>query len=242
MLAQSIAKPITRLTHATKAIAQGDYTHRVETTKDGEIGSLASSFNAMVEQVQRSRQTEKDFLANVSHELRTPLTSIQGFAQAILDGAVTDMVGAHRAAQTIFSETARMSRLIGDLLTIARLESGQLNLSSEQIDLCELLPRWVGASAAARAEKNAHARRDDRRTSYRSQATQEGLEQVFSNLVDNAIKYSPDGASVTVAARRESVTPTPRRRRVERAVERMGHDRGARCRSWDSEPGFAAPI
>lgn len=214
LLARSIAKPITRLTQATEAITQGEYSHRVEAKKDGELGRLAASFNSMVSQVQRSRQMEKDFLANVSHELKTPLTSIQGFAQAILDGAVTDMVGARRAAQTIFGETARMSRLIGDLLTIARLESGQLNLISEKIDLHESLPHWV-------ERLQPHAREKDETliaiVDPLPPITGDPgrLEQVVSNLVDNAIKYSPAGASVTVTAKKEALTPTPRRRAAE---------------------------
>ena len=97
------------MTHATEAIARGQYDHRVKANDTDEIGRLGMSFNAMAEQVQRSSQTEKDFLANVSHELKTPLTSIQGFAQAILDGAVHDADGIQRAAQTIFDETARMA-------------------------------------------------------------------------------------------------------------------------------------
>jgi signal transduction histidine kinase len=211
LLARSIAKPITRLTQATEAIAQGEYSHRVEAKKDGEIGRLAASFNSMVAQVQRSRQMERDFLANVSHELKTPLTSIQGFAQAILDGAVTDMVGARRAAQTIFGETARMTRLIGDLLTIARLESGQLSLISEKIDLSESLPHWVERLQPRAQEKDETlvALVDPLPTITGDPGR---LEQVVSNLVDNAIKYSPNGASVTVTAKTETQTPTPRRR------------------------------
>ena len=143
LLARSIAGPITRLTQATEALARGQYDYRVPSKGKDEIGRLAGSLNTMAEQVQRARQMEKDFVANVSHELKTPLTSIQGFAQAILDGAVTDMVGAHRAAQTIFDETARMGRLISDLLTLARFESGQLSLAKQPLDLTNALPRWV---------------------------------------------------------------------------------------------------
>ncbi len=214
LLARSIAKPIARLTQATEAIAQGEYDHRVEAKGSGEIKRLAASFNSMVVRVQRTRQIEKDFLANVSHELKTPLTSIQGFSQAILDGAVTDIIGARRAAQTIFAETARMSRLIGDLLTIARLESGQMSLMNEKIDLCESLPRWVERLQPRAQEKNETlvAMVD----SIPPITGDPGrLEQVVSNLVDNAIKYSPAGASVTVTAKAESLTPTPRRRAAE---------------------------
>ena len=204
ILARSIARPITRLTQATEAIARGQYDHRVDARGGDEIGRLAKSFNTMAAQVQSARQMEKDFVANVSHELKTPLTSIQGFAQAILDGTTQDLDGARRAAHTIFDEAARMARLVGNLLTLARFESGQLPMAREPVDLNDLLPRWV-----------------DR---YRARATAAGetiitvldplpeivgdagrLEQVVVNLVDNALKYNHPGGSVTVTAKSNAI-------------------------------------
>ena len=203
LLARSIARPITRLTQATEAIARGQYEHRVQAKGGDEIGRLAASFNTMAEQVQRSRQMEKDFVANVSHELKTPLTSIQGFAQAILDGAVQDLNGARRAAQTIFDETARMARLVGDLLMLARLESGQMPLAHETIDLNESLPRWV-----ERFHERANTAGETLSTVIDSLPPITGdpgrLEQVVANLVDNAIKYNHPGGSVTVTAKTEA--------------------------------------
>jgi two-component system OmpR family sensor kinase len=204
LLARSIARPITRLTQATEAIAHGQYEHRVQVKGSDEIGRLGTSFNTMAEQVQRSRQMEKDFVANVSHELKTPLTSIQGFAQAILDGAVPDMEGARRAAQTIYDETARMARLVGDLLMLARLESGQIPIAQERIDLTELLPRWVD-----RLRPHADASGETIVTVIDSVPPITGdagrLEQVIANLVDNALKYNRPGGSVTLTAKADTI-------------------------------------
>ncbi len=223
LLARSIAGPITRLTHATEAIARGQYDHRVQIRGDDEIGRLATSFNSMAEQVQRSRQMEKDFVANVSHELKTPLTSIQGFAQAILDGAVTDLVGARRAAQTIFDETARMTRLIGDILTLARFESGQIPLAHETIDLAQLLPIWVERfrSRADSLNESLVAVIDPLPAITGDPGR---LEQVVANLIDNALKYNSPGGSVQVTAKKLAAqsatksTVTLRRRAAERAT------------------------
>ncbi len=209
LLARSIARPITRLTQATEAIARGEYDHRVPGKGSDEIGRLGASFNTMVEQVQRSRQMEKDFVANVSHELKTPLTSIQGFSQAILDGATQDLDGARRAAQTIFDEAARMARLVGDLLTLARLESGQVSLAQEQVDLTELLPRWVD-----RCRPHANSQGEtivtviDPIPPIIGDASR--LEQVVTNLIENAIKYNRPGGSVTVTAKAETLESTGR--------------------------------
>ncbi len=203
-LARSIAKPITQLTQATESFAAGHYDFRVRDPGKDELGRLSNSFNTMADQVQHARQMEKDFLANVSHELKTPLTSIQGFSQAILDGAVTDMQGAHRAAQTIFDETARMARLVGGLLTLARLESGETPLAPQPLDLAQLVPCWVD-----RLQPNAQAQGValtcvvEPVPSIAGDAAQ--LEQVILNLVDNALKYNHPGGSVTVTTRAQTV-------------------------------------
>jgi signal transduction histidine kinase len=201
LLARSIAGPITRLTRATEAIAHGQYDHRVVASDADELGRLGQSFNTMAEQVQHSRQTEREFLANVSHELKTPLTSIQGFAQAILDGAVQDAEGVHRAAQTIFDETGRMARLVGELLTLARFESGQVPLAHETVDLKMLLPHWV-----ERFQPRATALGESVLTLIDPVPPITGdvgrLEQVVNNLVENALKYNHPGGTVTVSAKR----------------------------------------
>jgi two-component system OmpR family sensor kinase len=201
LLARSIAGPITRLTRGTEAIARGQYEHRVQARGSDEIGRLGKSFNTMAEDVQRSRQMEKDFVANVSHELKTPLTSIQGFAQAILDGAVPDSAGVQHAAQTIYDETTRMARLVGDLLTLARFESGQIPLAHESVDLAQSLPRWV-----ERFQPRAHELGESITAVIKPVPAINGdaarLEQVVTNLVDNALKYNQPGGSVTVTAKK----------------------------------------
>jgi signal transduction histidine kinase len=203
-LARSIARPITRLTQATEALARGEYAHRVDARGRDEIGRLGASFNAMAEQMQRARQMEKDFVANVSHELKTPLTSIQGFSQAILDGTTYDLAGARRAAQTIFDEAGRMARLVGNLLTLARLESGQIALAQDRVDLGELLPRWI---ERCRARANIPAATIVAMVDALPPITGDAgqLEQVVTNLVENAIKYNRPGGTVTVTAKAEAL-------------------------------------
>ncbi len=217
LLARSIARPVAAMTRATQAMARGAPAERVALAGQDEIARLAQSFNAMAEQVQRARQMEKDFVANVSHELKTPLTSIQGFAQAILDGAVQDAAGVRRAAQTVFDESARMIRIVGDLLTLARLESGQMPMARAEINLRDALPRWV-----ERFQPRAQALGATLVTIVDAVPPVAGdadrLEQVVSNLVDNALKYNRAGGSVTVRAQIE--TPSVIKKRG--AVDRVG--------------------
>ncbi len=212
-IARSIAGPITQLTRATQAFSQGQYDLRVTSTGHDEIGRLATSFNTMAARVQRSRQREKDFVANVSHELKTPLTSIQGFSQAILDGAVQDLEGAQRAAQTIYDETARMSRLVGDLLTLARFESGETPLEKETLDLAQVLPTWLDRFQAKSLSLGQTLVTDIHPMPSIS-ADPGRLEQVISNLVENALKYNCAGGTVTLSARAEPVA-------VAKSIHRM---------------------
>ena len=200
LLARSIARPITRLTQATEAIARGQYDHRVQAKGNDEIGRLGASFNAMATQVERARKMEKDFVADVSHELKTPLTSIQGFSQAILDGTAADLDGARRAAQTIFDEAGRMARLVADLLTLARLESGQMPLARDQLNLAELLPNWIERLRPRAAECGETLNvAIDPLPLIAGDARR--LEQAVGNLIENAIKYNHPEGTVTVSAR-----------------------------------------
>ena len=91
LLARSVSRPLARITQATQEIARGNLDHRLEVEGPDEVRSLAESFNLMAQEVKRSRQAQRDFVANVSHDLKTPLTSIQGFAQALLDGTASDL-------------------------------------------------------------------------------------------------------------------------------------------------------
>jgi len=196
LVASSVAKPLRRFSEAARAIAAGDYGQRVEERGPREVRDLAASFNEMAGQVQRSQQTQRDFLANISHELKTPLTSIQGYSQAILDGAAADP---GRAASVIHDEAARMRRMVEQLLDLARIESGQTPLRREYVDLSALLGSVLERLSIQAAEKGitlAH------QVAPLPRITGDGdrLAQVFTNLIDNALGHTPSGGRVTVQA------------------------------------------
>ena len=126
-----------------------------------EVAHLATSFNRMSREVERSQQSLRDFLADASHELRTPLTSIQGFSQALLDGALAgDEAGSAEAGRIINEESQRMRRLVEDLLYLSRVESRQVPGTQAPVDVAVLL-REVLAPAAAhgRAARPGHPAR-----------------------------------------------------------------------------------
>lgn len=192
----SVARPLRRASRAARAIAGGDYSQRVPERGPLEARAMARAFNQMADRVQRTQQMQRDFLANVSHELKTPLTSIQGYSQAILDGVVSDP---SHAARIIHGEAGRMQRLVEDLLDLARIESGQVQLRREAVDLTQVLDRVLSNLTLRAAQKQVMLIRE---IAPLPCVVGDGdrLAQVFTNLLDNAITHTPQGGQVAVRA------------------------------------------
>ncbi|MGD2253098.1 MAG: HAMP domain-containing sensor histidine kinase [Anaerolineales bacterium] len=197
LIARWVAKPLQRISQAARAVAAGDYSDRPPPTGPSEVHSLALAFSEMVQRVQSGQQSQRDFVANVSHELKTPLTSIQGFAQAILDGTAEDAEAQQHAAQVIYDESDRLRRLVDDLLELARMDTGQVQFARQPVDLQALVGNVAEKLSLPAAEKEVHLVIElpalpivigdgDR------------LAQVFTNLLDNAIKHTPAGGKVAL--------------------------------------------
>jgi len=206
LIARSIARPLQRITAATEEIARGNYDHTLDITSPDEIGRLAASFNAMVREVKASRQAQRDFVANVSHELKTPLTSIQGFSQAILDGTADNELDRRRAVEIISNEANRMARLVDELLDLARIESGQIKMVRKPVDLAKVLRACV-EKFIPRAKKNNILLELDTPDLPPIIGDEDRLAQVFTNLLDNALKHTPPTGKVTVKAQELKAKP-----------------------------------
>ena len=156
-----------------------------------------------LDRVKASQQTQRDFVANVSHELKTPLTSIQGFSQAILDKATEPA----RAAQIINDEAGRMRRLVDGLLDLARLDAGQAALQRAPTDLGPIL-QSVAEKLSLRAQERQVTLKVEIATLPIIVADGDRLAQVFTNLLDNALKHTPEDGNVTLIARSDSPSGT----------------------------------
>ncbi len=200
LLARSVYVPIRRVTNAAEEIARGNYEQEIPVTGPEEVRGLAASFNQMAKQVKRSQQTLRDFVADASHELRSPLTSIKGFAQALVDGTAKDKKAQLKAASVIEDESKRMMRLVEELLEFSRFESGQITMAKESVDLKELLQQCYEIFLMQAEEKGIKLKTD-----FEPLPPVTGdidrLEQVFSNLLDNALKHTPTGGAVRIVAR-----------------------------------------
>jgi len=196
LLARSITRPLLSLTRATRALARGDYSQRVQVRGDDEVAQLGHSFNQMAREIEQIRRRERDVLANISHDLKTPLTSIQGFAGALIDGTCPPEEYP-TAARIIYDESERMNHLVGDVLQLSRLEAGELILSLGPVDLHELLTqsarRFAGTAEQAGVLLRVETPADG---PLRILGDRGRLEQVLGNLLDNTLRYTPSGGRI----------------------------------------------
>lgn len=203
LIARSVTGRLARVTHAAQEMAQGHYEQQLEPAGEDEIGKLAEAFNDMSHQVSRSDQAMRDLLANVSHELKTPLTSIQGFSQAMQEGAISSDDEYRQAGRIINEETDRMRRMIDELIELSRLESGQTPLQLERVNLQELL-----RGCAERIERLPAGAEPGIELDLPDLPTIEGdgrrLEQVFTNLLNNAVVHGNGSSAITVRAEAEN--------------------------------------
>jgi len=195
LMARWVAAPLGRTAQAARAVAAGDYNQQLEPQGPAEAESMALAFNEMVDRVQASQQAQRDFVANVSHELKTPLTSIQGFAQAITDGTAEDIQSVHHAARVIYEESDRLRRMVEDLLDLARFDAGQVMFDRQPVELEGLVGAVVERLSVRAAERA--VRVENLLTDFPPIIGDgDRLAQVFTNLVDNAIKHMPEGGVV----------------------------------------------
>ena len=201
VLSRSITRPVVEVTRASEQMARGRYDQRIPVSGRDEIGRLARVFNKMAHEVARTHQAMRDLNGNVAHELKTPLTSIQGYAQALLDGAVRSPEEAEHAARVIHEEAERMRRLVDDLLYLSRLESGQLQLECAPVHVPTLLQTAAERVAWQAQEGGRELRLLMGIDIPIIQGDARRLEQVLANLLDNALRHTPPGGRITLGAR-----------------------------------------
>jgi two-component system sensor histidine kinase BaeS len=198
LLSGAIASPLRRLTVAAGAVAQGQFDQQVPVRSQDELGHLSRAFNDMTARLRAARQMQIDFVANVSHELRTPLTSIKGMIETLRDGAVDDPEVRDPFLETVEDETDRLIRLVNDLLLLSRADSEALNLHRQSKDLTELVQATVDRLATEAEARKLVLEVEASPDAPPAWADADRIEQVLLNLLDNAIKYSPPGGTVTV--------------------------------------------
>ncbi|MDL1944800.1 HAMP domain-containing histidine kinase [Chloroflexi bacterium CFX2] len=198
-LSRWVADPLQKVVAAARNYPAQD-AQPVEPRGPREVQDLTRAFNSMVARVHASQRSQRDFVANVSHELKTPLTSIQGFAQALLDDTADTPEARKQAAQVIYDEATRMHRMALDLLDLARLESGTADLEMSDVDMRSLLQNVVEKFAPQADKAGVTLRVDVPNGLPAIVGDGDRLGQAFSNLVDNALKFTPSNGRVLLSA------------------------------------------
>lgn len=197
-----ITRPLTELANAAKKLAQGDMSVKVRVYADDEIGEVSRAFNSMVDALQTMEEQRKGFVANVSHELRSPITSIAGYLQGMLDGTIPQEEH-QKYMQVVYDETQRLTRLIRDLLDLSRIESGNVPMNPVDFNINELMRRVLIKYEGRLDEKNMEVEAEFADEPCMVHADMDRIEQVVSNLVDNAIKFCGQYGKLTLETRWE---------------------------------------
>jgi|YNPNPStandDraft_1061719.scaffolds.fasta_scaffold17284_3 two-component system OmpR family sensor kinase len=201
LLAHQALAPIDHITQTAHAIARSnDLTQRIETraTRD-ELGRLAATFNEMLERIEALFRAQQRFVADVSHELRSPLTTIRGNLDLLRRGALQDPAARTETLATIEAETARMQRLVQDLLLLAQADAG-VPIEKQPVELDTLLLDVFRQARLNAGEVKVSLGKEDQ---LQVIGDADRLKQLFLNLLDNAIKYTPAGGQVTLSFERD---------------------------------------
>ncbi|WP_458126767.1 sensor histidine kinase [Paenibacillus sp. Z3-2] len=202
-----LVRPIKKLTQATKRIAAGDFNVKLNIKQTTEIGTLARSFEEMMHDLKQLEQMRREFVTNVSHEVQSPLTSISGYASALKQVNLSEHER-NRYLDIIISEAKRMSKMSDSLLKLSLLESQSQQLRLSSLSLDEQIRRVIVALQPQWSARNIHFELDLENVMITADHDQ--LNQVWTNILGNSIKFSRDGGMIKVSIEEDIKTVTVR--------------------------------
>lgn len=199
-LAQRALKPVDQITRTAREIEESDLSRRIPVQSKDELGRLASTLNQMIERLEKAFKRQQRFTSDASHELRTPLAVIQAESTLALNKERTANEY-KQSLEIVSNESMLMAKVVDQLLTLARVDSGKEQVSFEEIDLSELLA-GVAAHAEILCRDKGLEFHSDRMETILVSGDRAKLRELFLNLLDNAIRYSPDGGKISLTLRR----------------------------------------
>ncbi|HIJ67826.1 MAG TPA: HAMP domain-containing protein [Planctomycetes bacterium] len=200
-----ITRPIRKMKDIAERISAGDFSKKIKIRSTDELGQLAASLNTMAHELQQKIDNLRhldtvrtDFIANVSHELKTPLTLMKGYVETLADGHITDSESAGRFIKIISTHTQRLENIVNDLLTLSELELSRNPIEKSTFDLKLLIDDVALGFGHALSKTNQTLKIDSEDGDYNVEADRDKIEEVFVNLIDNAIKYNKEGQTVSI--------------------------------------------
>lgn len=205
-LSQRVVRPLRRMMAASQRIAAGNLDERVPENGTDELGQLAGSFNRMAVQLQDVESRRRQLIGDVAHELRTPLTAIKGSMEGLIDGMLP---ASKDTFEQLYQEADRLNRLVDDLQELSRVEAGAYKLQLHAVDLSSLVRIVSKRMTVSFNEKKVKLTVDLPPDLPAVQADDDRIIQVLTNLISNALRYTPPGGEVTVVAcRQENLVQT----------------------------------
>jgi signal transduction histidine kinase len=197
LLAHGMTFPLREMVAAAKAMAHGDYSHRVTATSRDEVGELARAFNSMAAELEQVERVRRDLVANASHELRTPIGALQAKLENLVDGVEVADPG---VLESLLRQVERLGDLVQQLLDLSKLESGVVLLERSRVSAADLLESVADEWRARAAERSISVAVEADDPAPILDVDRRRLRQVLENLLANAIRHSPNGGEVILRA------------------------------------------
>lgn len=195
---RSILVPVRQVNTVAEQIARGDFDVRIQKAQNDELGQLCDSINDMAGELAATERMKNDFISSVSHELRTPLTAIKGWAETLHEG--TDPDTTEKGMNVIIRESERLSGLVEELLDFSRLQSGRMRLSVSRIDILAELDEAVYLFTDRARTESKQLNYEENTALSPVYGDVDRLRQVFVNIIDNALKYTEAGGTISVSS------------------------------------------